>query len=142
MHTTLCVLSKSGVSVSPSPVEVLQSNPTSFQHLILYDFLLPLPDPQVGKPDVGLRTFTTVGGLLWYNWSPVCESPPPAVMGFDFIVIVPLLLSNCGVSFVFGCGVSFLVSSIVFLSTIVPQLVVMLVLSQEGVRECPSTPPS
>ncbi|XP_049571141.1 cytoplasmic dynein 2 intermediate chain 1 isoform X1 [Orcinus orca] len=29
-------------------------------------------------------------------------------MGFDFIVISPLLLSLCGLSFVFGCGVSFL----------------------------------
>ena len=33
-----------------------------------------LLDPQVGKPDVGLRTFTPVGGLLWYKHSPVCES--------------------------------------------------------------------
>ena len=73
-HTTLRVPSKSGVSVSPSPVEILQSNPTSLQSLILWEFL-PLPDPQVGKPDVGLRTFTPVGGLLWYNCSPVCESP-------------------------------------------------------------------
>ena len=30
-HTTLCVPSKRGVSVSPSPVEILQSNPASFQ---------------------------------------------------------------------------------------------------------------
>ena len=29
-------------------------------------------------------------------------------MGFDFIVIAPLLPSHCGFSFVFGCGVSFL----------------------------------
>ena len=35
VHTTLCVPSKSGVSVSPSPVEVLQSNPTRLQCLIL-----------------------------------------------------------------------------------------------------------
>ena len=75
MHTTLCVPSKSGVSVSPSPAKVLQTNPTSLQSLILLEFLLPLPDPQVGKPDVGLRTFTPVGGLLWYKCSPVCESP-------------------------------------------------------------------
>ena len=34
-HTSLCVPSKSGVSVSPSPVEVLQSNPTSLQSPIL-----------------------------------------------------------------------------------------------------------
>ena len=74
-HTLFCVPSKSGVSVSPSPVEVLQSNPTSLQNLILWEFLLLLPDPQVEKPDMGLRTFTPVGGLLWYNCSPVCESP-------------------------------------------------------------------
>ena len=63
-------------------------------------------------------------------------------MGFDFTVIVPLLPSHCGFSFVFGCGVSFLVSSSVFLSMIVQQLVVILVFSQEGVRARPSTPPS
>ena len=74
VHNTLCVPSNSGVSVFPSPVEVLQSNPASLQSLILLEFLLPLPDPQVGKPDVGLRTFTTVGGLQWYKCSPVCES--------------------------------------------------------------------
>ena len=31
----------------------------------------------------------------------------PAGMGFDFIVIAPLLLSRCSFFFVFGCGVSF-----------------------------------
>ena len=75
VNTTLCVPCKSGVSVSPSPVEVLQSNPTSLQSLILLEFLFLLLDPQVGKPDVGLRTFTPVGGLLWYKCPPVCESP-------------------------------------------------------------------
>ena len=53
----------------------------------------------------------------------------PAVMGFDFIVIVPLLLSQCGFSFVFGCGVSFLVSSSVSLSITVQQSVVIQVFS-------------
>ena len=62
-------------------------------------------------------------------------------MGFDFIVIVPLLPSHCDF-FVFGCGVSFLVSSGVLLSMIVQQLVVILVFSQEGVRARPSTLPS
>ena len=62
-------------------------------------------------------------------------------MGFDFTVIAPLLLSHCGFSFVFGCGVSFLVSSSVFLSMIVQQLVVILVFSQEGVTARPSTLP-
>ena len=63
-------------------------------------------------------------------------------MGFDLIVIAPLLPSHCGFSFVFGCGVSFLVNSSVFLSMIVQQLVVIPVLSQEGVSARPSTPPS
>ena len=81
-----------------------------------------LPDPQVGNPDVGLRTFTSVGGLLWYKFSAVCESPTQQLMGFDFIVIAPLLPSCFGFSFVFGCGVSFVVSSSVFLSMIVQQL--------------------
>ena len=67
--------SKSGVSVTPSPFEILQLNPTSFQCLILWEFLLPLLGPEVRKPDVGLRTFTPVGGLLWYNCSLACESP-------------------------------------------------------------------
>ena len=57
-------------------------------------------------------------------------------MGFDFTVIAPLLPSHCGFSFVFGCGVSFFLSSSVFLWMIVQQLVVILVLSQEGVRAC------
>ena len=63
-------------------------------------------------------------------------------MGFDFIVTVPLLLSHCGFSFVFGCSVSFLVSSSVFLSMIVQQLAVIPMLSQEGVGAHPSGPPS
>ena len=54
-------------------------------------------------------------------------------MGFDFTVIAPLLPSHCGFFFVFGCGVSFLVSSSVFLSMIVHQLFVILVFSHEGV---------
>ena len=61
-------------------------------------------------------------------------------MGFEFTVIAPLLPSRCGFSFVFGCGVPFLVSYSVFLSMIVLQLVVILVFSQEGVRSCRSTP--
>ena len=62
-------------------------------------------------------------------------------MGFDFTVIAPFLPSHCGFSFVFGRGVSFLVSSSVFLLMTVEQLVVILVFSQEGVRARPSTLP-
>ena len=55
-------------------------------------------------------------------------------MVFEFIVIAPLLPSHCGFSFVFECGVSFSVSSSVFLLMIVQHLVVISVLSQEGVK--------
>ena len=63
-------------------------------------------------------------------------------MGFDFTLIAPLLPSHCGFSSVLGRGVSSLVKSRVSLSMIVQQPVVILVLSQEGVRARPSTPPS
>ena len=63
-------------------------------------------------------------------------------MVFDFIVIVPLLPSHCAFSPVLGCGASFLVSFSVLLSMIVQQLVVIPVLSQEGVSSCPPTLPS
>ena len=63
-------------------------------------------------------------------------------MGLDFTLIVPLLPSHCGFSSVLGCGVSSLVKSGVFLSMVVQQPVVILVLSQEGVRVRPSTLPS
>ena len=49
-----------------------------------------------------------------------------AGMGFDFIMIVPLLLSHCGF-FVFGHGISFfLVGSCVFLLMVVQWLVAIL----------------
>ena len=53
---TLCVPSKSGVSVSPSVVEVLQSKLTSLQSLILWKFLLPLLDPRLGSLMWGSET--------------------------------------------------------------------------------------
>ena len=61
-------------------------------------------------------------------------------MGFDFIMIVPLLQSRCSFFFVFGRGVSFfLVGSSILLSMAVQQLVGILALSQEEMNACPST---
>ena len=68
VHTTLCVPSKSGASVSPCPVEVLQSNLPSLRTDSL-GIPPPIAGPPVGKPDVGLRTFSPVSGLLWYKCS-------------------------------------------------------------------------
>ena len=73
-HTTLCVPSKGRVCFPQScqSPAVKSHYPSKCDSL---GILLLLPDPQVRKPDVGLRTFTPVGGLLWYKFSPVCESP-------------------------------------------------------------------
>ena len=65
-----------------------------------------------------------------------------AGMGFDFIMIVPILPPHCGFFFAFGLGVSFLVGSSILLSMVVQQLAVILVLSPEEMNICPSTLPS
>ena len=61
-------------------------------------------------------------------------------MGFDFIMITPLLSSHCGFSSVLGHGLSFLKGSNIFLSVVVQQLVAILVFSQEKISTGPSTP--
>ena len=65
-------------------------------------------------------------------------------MGFDFIVVVPLLQSCCGFFFVFGHGVFFWggVGSSILLPMVVQQLVVTLVLSQDEMSARSSTLPS
>ena len=45
-------------------VSVLWSRPAGLPSQAPWGFLLPLQDPQAGKPAVGLRTFTTLEGLL------------------------------------------------------------------------------
>ena len=94
-------------------------------------------------PRFGSLTWGSEPSLQWvdsvvYMFSSLWVTHP-AVMGLDFIVIAPLLPSHCSFSFVFGCGVSFFLSSSVFLSMTVQQLVVFPVFSQEGVSACPST---
>lgn len=54
---------------TPCPVEVLQLNLAGLQSQIPWGFLVLLWDPQAGKPDVELRTFTRVRELLWYYFS-------------------------------------------------------------------------
>lgn len=63
-HRTLCALFKSGVYLSPSPVELLQSSPTVLHSQMLWRLLLLMPDPQAGEPNVGLRTLMPVGQPL------------------------------------------------------------------------------
>ena len=80
---------------------------------ILWGFLLLLPDLQAGKPDVGLRTFTPVGELLWCNYFPVCGLPTRWVWDLILSWLCPSyhLVASF---FVFGCMVSFLSGFSVF----------------------------
>ena len=72
VHTVLFVPFKTGASVSPSPAEVLKSNPNGLQGQIPWGLPVSLSGPQVGEPDMGFWTFTTVGELLWHYCSLVC----------------------------------------------------------------------
>ena len=65
----------------------------------------------------------------------------PVCLGFDFVMIVPLLLSHWSF-FLFKHALSFLVGSSVLLLMVVQQLVLILVLSQEEMNTCLSTLPS
>ena len=97
-------------------------------------------------PRLGSLTWGSEPSLQWVDFCGISVvqfvSLPHSSYGIWFYWDCAPLSSHCGFSFVFGCGVSFLVSSSVFLLMIVQQLVVILVLSQEGVRARPSTPPS
>ena len=59
----------------PQSCEFLRSNSAGLQTQMLWSLLLLMPDAQAGEPDVGLRTLTPVGELLWYNYFQVCGSP-------------------------------------------------------------------
>ena len=88
--------SKNRVSVSPSPVKVCNQIPLAFKVCLLGDNQ-SLSQP--GKADVGLRTFTVVGELLWYYCSPIFGLPTCWVWDFDFTVTSSL--SQDGGIFIF-----------------------------------------
>ena len=96
-------------------------------------------------PRLGILTWGSEPSLQWLDSCSTIVlqivSHPPSGYGIDFFVIAPLLPSYCGFSFVFGCGVSFLVNFSIYLLMIVHQLVGILVLQQEGVSIRPSIPP-
>ena len=103
-----------------------------------------MPDPQVGEPDMGLRTLTPMGGLLQYNYSPVCGSPTWRVWDLIILQVCPSYLSHCSslcvwlqeifsyrfqVSFPFFLSFSlfFFLSFYFFLSMVILEIVVILV---------------
>ena len=88
-----------------------------------------------------LRTFTTVGELLWYYCSPDCGLPTWKVWGLILLCLCPLLLS-CFNFFVFEHVVFLFGGSRILLSVVVQQLVLILVLLQEEMSIRPSALPS
>ena len=97
-------------------------------------------------PRLGCLMWGSEPSLQWVDFYGISVlhpvSHPPGNYGIWFYCDCAPLTISLWLSFVFGCGVSFLVSSSVFLSMIVQKLVVILEFSQEGVRAPPSTPPS
>lgn len=85
-HRTLCASSKSGISVSLSPVEHMCSSPLRM--------FLWMPDCQPEEPVVGLRALPPIEELLWYHCPPVCRSLTRGDMGLDYIVNSHLLPSD------------------------------------------------
>ena len=129
VHTSFC-LCPPWVFVSPSPVEVMWSNPTCLQSQTPWRFPVPLLDNQVGSSDAGPRTSSTVGELLWYYCSPVCGSSTRQVWNliltwlrpsYHLIVAPPLSLDK---------GYIFLVDSNLLLLMVAQQLVEILVFSR------------
>ena len=57
-----CVPSSSGVSVSPSPEQLLHSSSAGLQSHMLWGLLLPMPDPRLGS-----LTWGSELSLLWEN---------------------------------------------------------------------------
>ena len=75
LDPSVCEPSKSGVSVSPSPVELLHSSLLVFKAKSSGGFHLLMPDPQPQEPKMGLRTFTLARESLQYNYFAVCGTP-------------------------------------------------------------------
>ena len=90
VHMKACVnFFRNGVSISPSPVELLHTSPAGLQSQVLLGLLLPVPDPEEWEPDMGLRTLTPAGESLWYSYFPVCWLPTWWLWGCLYHVIAP-----------------------------------------------------
>ena len=82
-HSSLCVPSKSGICFSPSPVEVLQTNPTRLQSLILWDSSSHCRTSRLGSLMWGSEP-----SLLWMDFCGIIVlkfvSHPPSSFGIWF----------------------------------------------------------
>lgn len=88
---TLCVPSKSRISVASSPVELLLSRLAGLQSQMLWELLFPVLDLDTREHGVRLRALTLVGSL-WVTH--------PDGMGCGYTKRAPLLLSHCGFFFI------------------------------------------
>ena len=104
----LCAPFKNGVSISPSPMELLCASSTGLQCQMLWVLFLPIPDPQVCGTNVGLRTLTPIGECLWYSYFLVCGAFYPEVCGWLYHIIAPLPLD---VASSLSSGVGYLLES-------------------------------
>lgn len=64
MHNALWVSSKSGVFVSSSTVESCDQTLLAFHATYSEGLLFPVPEPQLGEPDVEHRSLTPLGEPL------------------------------------------------------------------------------
>ena len=114
-HKILRVPSKSGVSISPSPVEFCGHTPPAFKARFTGSPLSVSRPPGWGAwcgaqnaHSCGKTSEVQLYSLLWVTH--------PEGMGFDYVGKPPLLSSCCGF-FVFGCWISFLVVFFFFVSS-------------------------
>ena len=89
MHTLLCVCPLIVESLFLPVLSNSNQIPLAFKVWFSGNSSSCCQTPQVGKPDVGLRTFTPVGGCLWYNCSPVCESPTQQLWDLILLWLCP-----------------------------------------------------
>ena len=140
MHTVLCVCPPRVKSLFP-PVLSKSCN----QITVTFEVWFSENSPSCcHTPRLGSLTWASETSLQCVDFCGIIVlqfvSHPPSGHGIWFYCGCAPLLSHCGFFFVFGWGVSFFMSSSVFLLMIVQQLVVIPVLSQEGVSARPSTP--
>ena len=87
-HESLFVPFRNGVSISPSPVEILHT----LQRQMLQGLLFPMSDPQVWGPDVGLRTLTPIGVSVIQLLSSLWAAHPWVWGHLYHIITLPTLL--------------------------------------------------
>ena len=104
VHEILCVTFKSEVSITPSPVGLLQLSPTDLQSRMLWGLVFTVLDPWAGGPDMGLRILIPVGEPLQYSYSPVFGLPTWRVWDLTMSRVHPSHPSH----YVFSCRRSFL----------------------------------